>query len=298
MYNKPILFIIFNRLDYTKKVFEQIKKVKPKKLYICSDGARYIEEKSIVQEVREWVLGTIDWECEVKTRFLDKNLGCGFGIYKAIDWFFENEEEGLIIEDDVVPTESFFDFCAQMLDKYKDNKKIWHIGGSSFLEDLNLKEDYYFSKITHCWGWATWRDRWEKFDFDISFFKNKDFKKFSKRIAVQKHWEMIQKIVLEDKIEAWDYQWLFKIIQNKGLAITPTKNLITNIGTFGIHFEGYGHRLNRKSYEINQNLVHPKNFKIIKGLMDKIYKNVFLIDINRTYFNWFLRCLKIKFMEL
>ena len=160
--NKAVLLITFNRLDYIKEVFEQIKLAKPPRLYLFSDGARKnIEgENEKVQAVRNWVLSNINWNCDVKTKFLETNSGgCAYGIPTAVSWFFKNEQDGIILEDDCVPNQSFFRYCEELLDKYKDDKRIWHITGYGYYNDINAKETYYFAKIQHCWGWASWADR-------------------------------------------------------------------------------------------------------------------------------------------
>ncbi len=122
--NKPVLFIVFNRPDTTLKVFESIRKAKPKKLYIACDGPRDSNDADVekIKKVREICKG-IDWTCELKTRFRKKNLGCKYAVSSAINWFFENEEEGIILEDDTLPSNSFFEFCSYFLDYYRDEIK-------------------------------------------------------------------------------------------------------------------------------------------------------------------------------
>ena len=148
-FDVPILFLVFNRPDVTKKVFEQIKKAKPKKLYIAADGPRknIPNEKEICNEVIKFVT-KINWNCEVKTLFREENLGCGKAVSSAIDWFFENEEFGIILEDDCVPDQSFFGFCEQMLVKYKDDARIMMVAGTNYLLDSKniIQNDDIFLK--------------------------------------------------------------------------------------------------------------------------------------------------------
>ncbi len=292
---KAVLFIVFNRFEETKKTFEQIKIAQPPRLYISSDGERADKkgEKEIVEEIRNWLLKNIDWDCELKTRFMDENLGCGYGVYKSIDWFFEQEPEGIILEDDCVPSQSFFTFCEELLDKYRDNKKIWHISGSNFLEELNTAESYYFSKIMHGWGWATWADRWKYFEFDMKDYDEKHIKNFSKNKNVQKFWHNILVKMKNYEIEAWDYQWLFEIIKRDQICITPQKNLIKNIGFTGVHFNNSydHHRLNKETFEINS-LTHPKEISINVKTMNKLYEKVFLINTKKTLFQVISKLIK------
>lgn len=132
-YNKctPILFTIFNRPDTTALVFEKIRKAQPQKLYIAADGPRTKQGKELCNKTRE-IIKRIDWDCSVKKLFLEDNLGCRKGMIKAITWFFENESEGIILEDDCLPSDSFFSFCSILLEKYRDDDRIGHITGSNF----------------------------------------------------------------------------------------------------------------------------------------------------------------------
>src|SRR3989339_483651 len=127
----PVLFIVFNRLDTTKQVFEEIKKAKPQKIFIAADGPRNKEEKKKTDAIRNYILKNINWKCELKTLFREKNLGCKYAVAGAIDWFFENVEQGIILEDDCLPSQSFFIFCQDMLERYKTDQRIMHISGTN-----------------------------------------------------------------------------------------------------------------------------------------------------------------------
>ncbi|MDD3083391.1 MAG: nucleotide-diphospho-sugar transferase, partial [Candidatus ainarchaeum sp.] len=206
--NIPILFLIFNRLDTTKQVFEEIRKAKPKKVYVAADGPRNIEEKKKTDAVRKYVLDNIDWKCNVKTLFRKNNLGCGKAVSQAITWFFKNEEMGIILEDDCLPSQSFFPFCEELLKKYKDNEKIMHISGFNPVSKNKYSEaDYFFSYTASIWGWATWRRAWKKYDFNMI-----DYKKFESSDLIKKLFinTRIQNsylnnffLVFERKIDTW-----------------------------------------------------------------------------------------------
>ena len=173
-----VLFLVFNRLDATKQVFETIQKAKPPRLYIAADGARNNKdgESEKVKAVHDLILDNIDWQCEIKTLFREKNLGCKYAVSGAISWFFKNEEMGIILEDDCLPNQSFFWFCEELLKRYKDNMKIWHIGGASFQNGIKRGyADYYFSKYNHVWGWASWASRWKFYDTELRSIKNTEF---------------------------------------------------------------------------------------------------------------------------
>lgn len=269
----PVLFIVFNRLDTTKMVLEAIREAKPSRIYIASDGPRKNRdgEDLIVNSVRNYIFKKIDWKCEIKTLFRNENLGCKFGVSSAIDWFFENEEMGIILEDDCVPEKSFFFFCEELLIKYKDDKRIWHIGGTNPISNLKISNSYYFSKYNRIWGWATWRRAWEYSDSSISIWP--DVKKdkilydlLSKEEAT--YFERIFDNVFFNKIDTWDYQWFLMRLLN-GMAIIPNSNLVSNIG-------------------FNQEATHTANFnnkfsKLPTGKMEFPLKHptIFIQDIQQ-----------------
>ena len=147
-FKTPILFIIFNRPDVTQKVFNEIKKIKPKKLFITADGARNEDEWKKCNKARN-IINQIDWECEIRKNYSDKNLGCKIGVSSGIDWFFKNVEQGIILEDDCLPNQSFFWFCRELLSKYKDDKRIGSISGSNpFTRNFQHSNSYFFHATT------------------------------------------------------------------------------------------------------------------------------------------------------
>jgi hypothetical protein len=234
--NTPVLFLIFNRPDTTQKVFDAIKKAKPKQLFVAADGPRENKEgeKEKCEQARK-VIEQVDWDCKVKTLFRDKNLGCKVAVSSAIDWFFENVKEGIILEDDCLPDQSFFWFCRELLEHYRDDTRIMTISGDNFQFDRKRGEGtYYFSKYVHIWGWATWRRAWKHYDVNM-----KNFGEFKKEAQInnvfnikqqQKYWMKIFQLVHEGKIDTWDYQWAYTCFINNGLCVTPNVNLVSNIG--------------------------------------------------------------------
>lgn len=237
MFDIPILFIVFNRPDTTKLVFEKIKKIKPKKLFVSADYYREskLGEKEKCDEVRKFILDNIDWECEVFTKFNNKNLGCKYAVSSAIDWFFDNVEKGIILEDDCLPSDSFFEFCRVNLDYYQNDERIMHIGGTNFQNgNKRGNSTYYFSKFVHVWGWATWRRAWKYYDVEMENFENFNKNNYIKNIfdykdQQQKFLKVFQ-AVYDNKIDTWDYQWFYTVISQNGLSLIPNKNLISNIG--------------------------------------------------------------------
>ena len=245
----PVLFCIFTKIETTLKVFNAIKKSKPKKLYISSDCWREGREgeKEKVEYLRNFVLENIDWDCEVFTKFNEKNLGSRFGMEAAFDWFFENEEMGIILEDDTLPAHSFFRFCSEFLIKYKDEEKIFAIMGTNEHAKKSLANSYSFNKvtdfaedITQFWGWATWRRAWKKHDKKMSQLEEykkqcdiddntSDYEKHLK-VARIKFFINQMELILAGKNNSWDLQFKFSILINDGLLVIPDCNLVTNIG--------------------------------------------------------------------
>lgn len=238
--NKPVLFIVFNRFDTAQKVFEQIRLAQPPRLYIASDGARenVENEKAIVENIRKWILENIDWDCEVKTLFREENLGCAKNIAKTISWFFENEPAGIILEDDCCPSQSFFKFCDEALDKYKDNKKIWSIDGCNSVDMyLERNNSIYASKCMNCWGWATWADRWQYFNADLTTYNPENIIRFLDKIPYQIYWLRVLYRYNHTSLNSWYYPWALNIMEHQGLSIFPDENLISNIGFDGVHYK-------------------------------------------------------------
>ncbi|CAL65531.1 hypothetical protein [Christiangramia forsetii] len=283
MFETPILFIVFNRPDVTVRVFKEIKKQKPKFLFIAADGPRVGFEDDIdkCRKVREIVLNSVDWDCEIKTLFRNKNLGCGKAVSGAIDWFFENVEMGIILEDDCLPNHSFFGFCKILLERYKHEDQVYAISGNNFQDGIQRGEaSYYFSNYGFIWGWATWRRAWNRYDYKLKdldkFKKQKLIKRIDKRRNFQSYWYQIFDEVYQNKIDTWDYQWLFAIWYNKGMVALPNVNLVSNIG-FG---EEATHTIDytplSKVPTKNVGLIrHPKNIEVNKKadkyLTEKVY---------------------------
>ena len=254
-----ILLPTFNRLDCLKDVFAAVAKAKPPRLYIASDGPRPDKEgeKEKVQEVRDYLLSHIDWPCEVKTRFLDENSGgCGKGVSGAITWFLENEPEGIILEDDCLPSPSFFTFCEKLLDKYKNDKKVFSIVGYLPVAQVESPYAYEFASVSHCWGWATWADRWQKFRLDVSDINDDVVENISSFFNIKQYWNYILQRVKRNEINSWYFPWNFCIAEQKGLTIFPTKNLISNIGEEGAHYSNKDQRLFSPTFTLDIKKYH------------------------------------------
>ncbi len=279
-FDTPILFLVFNRPSTTREVFSVIKKIRPKYLYIGADGPREHKagEKERCEEVRS-IVNEIDWDCEVKTLFRDKNLGSRVAVSGAIDWFFENVSEGIILEDDCVPSLSFFPYCAELLTKYRDDERIMTISGdaSPFKNKFDgSKYSYFFSHYSLTWGWATWRRAWKSFDVNLTNWNSvkKDPNSFPvlKNRIQRDYWFMMFDRMYVKGMDAWDYQWSYNLLIHDGLCIIPKSNLIYNIG-FGVDSTNY--QGSRKDYRIEYPIRDMK-FPLVHNHIDE--KNIEYID--------------------
>lgn len=294
MFNTPILFLVFNRPNTTARVFELFKKIQPARLYLAADGPRedIPGEKEKTDTVKQIVLYGIDWECEVKTLFRNENLGCGKAVSQAIDWFFENVEEGIILEDDTLPDLSFFNYCETLLEVYRNNDQIMHISGCYFFNSyeslLPNCPSYYFSKHIHVWGWATWKRAWEKYSFSMKKIniRNSDLNNYYGKYS--QFWSKVYLETYEGKIDTWDYQWMHTVYLNNGIAINPTSNLIQNIG-FGVdatHTKDSNSIYNSIPTDTIHEIIHPKKIKIDKR-RDELYSKEYLNIIIQN--KWMLK---------
>jgi hypothetical protein len=278
----PVLFMIFNRPDTTQKIFSAIRQSKPKQLFVAADGPREEKkgEKEKCEQARE-IIEQVDWDCEVKTLFRNNNLGCKMAVSSAIDWFFENVEDGIILEDDCLPCQSFFWFCQELLEHYRDDTRIMIISGNNFqFGRIRGEGSYYFSKYPHIWGWATWRRAWKHYDVNM-----KNFEEFKKEAQInnifkikqqQKYWTKIFQLVHESKIDTWDYQWAYTCFINNGLCVIPNINLVSNIG-FGkeaLHTKDQNSILSNMKIKNIQKIKHP-NFILADKIADYFTSKLF-----------------------
>ena len=225
----PVLFLIFNRPEVTARVFEAIRLARPAELYIAADGPRADRagEAEICQEVRR-IATAVDWDCEVKTCFRDQNLGCGKAISEAITWFFENVEEGIILEDDCLPHISFFEYCDRMLQRYLNDDSIWSIAGTKFrCYPYSRSLLGYKSEILFCWGWACWRNRWKYYTRDLNELL--PIESFGSAVA-SRYWERVIASLNNSRVDSWGYRFALLSIKKSKKNIVPPCNLVRNLG--------------------------------------------------------------------
>jgi hypothetical protein len=232
----PVTIIIFNRPENTKRLFESLNIYKPETLFVISDGPRknFEDDQEKVIQSRK-IFEKIDWKCEVYFNNSESNLGCRERIITGLNWVFGQVEKTIILEDDCIPSEEFFIFMELMLNKYQTNKDISSVCGTNFLPDWSeTKDSYLYSKYCHVWGWGTWKDRWEKIDFNLDKLhkikKTKFLKNYLGSFRAYLYWHWILNNVKKKKIDSWAYIWNFTNFINNSLSIIPAINLLSNIG--------------------------------------------------------------------
>lgn len=297
-----ILFLVFNRPENTKKVFEAIREAKPARLYVAADGPRlYHDDKHKCDQVRK-IVTDVDWPCELSTNFREDNLGCKIAVSSAIDWFFSHEEEGIILEDDILPSSSFFVFCEMLLDIYRDEPSVAVISGCNPAPSaIDARNDYDFSSYALIWGWASWRRVWIDYDVDIKGWngKSNDLKKWmsNSNILSVSMWSNIFDRIVKGEIDTWDYQLNYLLMNESKVSIIPKINLVDNIG-FG---SDATHTVNEKPAWLggsdNMNIIdldfrHPK----INPLLDKRISEVVFNITKWNLVKYYMKCvLKIIF---
>ena len=234
----PILITAWRRVEKLENLLHAIKENKPKKIYFSCDGPRKnnLNDEKLIKNVKESFNKLINWDCEIHKKYNKENLGCRVAMITAINWFFENESEGIILEDDCIPRKEFFPYCAELLQKYRNNHKVWTISGSNFQRGIKRGDgSYYLSKYFHCWGWATWRDRWSKIDSFMSTWPKAKETNSIKSIFPDplefKYWNKIfDKFFVRKIPDTWDIEWTYTCFINQGYTIIPNYNLVKNIG--------------------------------------------------------------------
>ena len=302
-FDVPVLLIGFNRASSFRRVLDAIRCIKPSQLYVAIDGPRS-SVKSDYDEVSEVkkIIEKIDWECDLHKLYRNHNVGCGRGPAEAITWAFESCNELIILEDDCVPTKSFFIFCEEMLLRYKDDTRVWLVSGDNYccIDDFFQDKDYLFSHYAHTHGWATWKRCWSQFDMRMSDFD--EFLKIGGAYNVLKYKEaakvfnrkysLIYNNIENEIKHSWDSQWGYTRLKNNGLGIVPKRHLVQNIGVFGTHFNGNTAVTEQESDELSWPLKHP-TFIIAEEQYEKKYYKKYLRDLYPPLWYRVMRRIKI-----
>ena len=268
-FHTPILLVTFNRPGHTKRVLEAILAANPKELFVFQDGAREGNENDLKKcaEVRQVVEElTKHTDASLQTLYSDKNLGCGAGPMTGINWFFNQVEKGIVMEDDCLPHPDFFGYCEELLERYEKDEKVHFINATLYDSRWQCESSYDFSHYMVTGAWAGWRRTWQGFDLDLKSLDARAFRKhvlnLTSNRAEANWWYSIVKEIQQDdgKKSYWDYQMQIHLFRNSALTVHPRANLISNIG-----FDGAGtHTLNnfdnrggREVFPILP-LTHPK----------------------------------------
>jgi len=233
-----ILLLIWKSPEHSKRVIESISKVAPKRIYISSDGP-IINDKNnqrLVSLTRDEVIKQINWDCQLFTNFSEENQGCKLAVTRGINWFFDNEDEGIILEDDCLPNIYFYEFCKVLLEKYRNDNRVWAICGNGY-QDKNTStgESYFLSKYVDVWGWATWKRCWKSYDENITNWginRSRNILKnvFDKRKDLNFWKKIFDELFYNGEPDTWDYQWQYTCFINSGMSCMPYVNLVKNIG--------------------------------------------------------------------
>jgi hypothetical protein len=301
MFKVPILLIIYNRVNETHNLFQVLRKIAPEKFYVAADGANTAADKlDYINCLKARSVIMPEWKCELHTNFKDEHIGKNDMIYQAMQWFFDNEPEGIILFEDVMPNPDFFSYCEELLNRYRDQKEVMHIGANYFKKKEQRKfmrrqkktksnePSYYFSAYANLWGFATWKDRWKNFTNKMTELDGINFNKllnnYMDTTKERFFWLNRYNILSKHGLQSFDNQYNFHIWYKKGLAITPHVNLVANTGFKNQRFRI--RRLQRKTFPIMP-LIHPaviqQDKKADHYLFMRVYKRVYL----KQFVAWF-----------
>lgn len=264
--NTAVLFLVFNRPELTAQVFEAIRKARPPRLYIAADGPRPDHPRDVERVARVRTLATaVDWPCEVRTLFRETNLGCRLAVSGGLDWFFEQEACGLVLEDDCLPSPSFFGFSQAMLERYRDDERVMSVCGTQIYPRRPFSCSYSFSHYAQMWGWATWRRAWLKYDRGLEQWpryragrcRGLPLDSWFARYVWASKFERVRAGLLD----TWDYQWIFSCWISGGLTIVPAVNLVRNLGVINesTHTKRFRSTyINPPHQMFNEPLIHPE----------------------------------------
>lgn len=284
---KPIVFFVYNRPETTKQVFEMIKRYQPKQLFLVSDGPKSdLLDSEKVRLVRS-ILQGVNWPCQVYQRYRESNLSCRHSIVEGLRWVFKEVESCIILEDDCLPSLSFFDYCSILLDHYFLDEKVMSVSGYEHHEiKLSSGQSYAFSKYPSIWGWATWRRAIKDFDDTVSDWdESKHFSHLLNYLGNEKYANYWAYMLNEAKRGAdhWDYAWAYHCWRQGGLAIRPAYSMIQNIG-FGLeatHTREIDHPISKQvAQDLQFPLRHPAE-KTIDQKRESKMENLFYSGIRR-----------------
>lgn len=312
LYPVPIVLFTYRRLDTVKMILDEIEKVKPSKFYVFSDGARAEKqgEAEQVEKVRAYIKSRISWNCEFVAGFAEKNMGCANRITSGLDEVFSREEAALVFEDDAVPTQEYFSYCKELLEKYRQDKRIQYIAGFNFIGDVDcIENSYTYSFFGGLSGaFATWADRWKECDFKMASWPQVKKEGALKKYFFQKELYKTYRNALEDSYkqinDGWDYQFQYDGMWQGRLAVVPKGNLVESYGyaagAFHTQEEKTANRLKTRmektKKEFSFPMKHPKEVALDESY-DKIRQRVSL-EVSGGYMERHVRYAKVAIKDL
>lgn len=259
----PVAFLVFNRPEATRRVFETIAAQRPQRLLVIADGPRNETERGLCEQTRA-IIAEVDWPCEVSTNFSEQNMGCKARVSSGLDWVFSLVETAIILEDDCLPSPSFFPFCEAMLTHWKDDERVMMVAGTNYLNSHapGDEADYFFVRYFAIWGWATWRRAWRHNDSELREWprleSQQQLRAYYSQDFMRDHFAAAFNAVRSGALNTWDVQWFGSCLFQNGLSIVPRVNLIHNIGVVGTHGAEVSHNHFRPLFEMKTaDLRHP-----------------------------------------
>ena len=285
----PVLLLGFNRADLCERVIDSLREVNAQVIYFSVDGPRIgrKDDEFSVLEVQRLV-SKFDWGCKVITRFLPSNMGCMMAISSAITWFFESEKEGIILEDDCLPSNDFYFFTQKMLERYRSNPSVMHISsGPYFAKSIDSFEfNHFFSTMQVVSGWGTWKTSWDHYDLEMKLpelqIEKQMFSEFFSSRKISNWFTRYVREARSPKSTVWSTQWSYAIIKKNGLSVVPVVNLLNHIGSDERATHGTSHEL-YDNYPIERipNLPDPENIDFSWELIAQQYKFLLKTDLNQ-----------------
>lgn len=292
----PVAFIIFNRPEETRRVFQTIAAVRPPRLLVVADGPRSAEEAARCEATRA-VIQEVDWDCEVLTNFADKNLGCRTRVSSGLDWVFQQCEEVIVVEDDCLPHPTFFPYCEELLARFREDERVGMICGSNFDAARKTTDNsYFFNLNVTAWGWASWRRVWQHYDVEMKLWHELRETDWLEQLLVNpvavRYWRETFDFTASGQADTWDYQFFFTWWARNALAAIPRENLVSNIG-FGTSSTHTRDTLptmaNLPVKSLTFPLQHPRDVSIDREADQRAFKKICpWIEENQSYY-WQLR---------
>jgi len=232
----PVAFLIYNRPELTRRVFNEIRNAQPPVLLIVADGpSPKRTEDALHCTLTRSIVENVDWPCTVMRNYADFNMGCRERVSSGLDWVFSQVPEAIVLEDDCLPEPGFFRFCTEVLEHFRDDDRVMMVSGTNMLEEWKSEtQSYHFSNYGGVWGWASWRRAWNYYDVDMKDWEKPEVKEKVKQVlGSEKQFKKRAScfdLTHDGKIDTWDFQWSFARLARGGLSVVPSVNLICNIG--------------------------------------------------------------------